>query len=56
MNGLRTIDSPIRIEGEAKRPPRMAPKIGEHTRQVLTSFGYDEREISAMLASGAAAE
>jgi crotonobetainyl-CoA:carnitine CoA-transferase CaiB-like acyl-CoA transferase len=56
MNGLRTIDSPIRIEGEAKRPPRMAPKIGEHTRRVLASFGYDEEEISAMLASGAAAE
>jgi crotonobetainyl-CoA:carnitine CoA-transferase CaiB-like acyl-CoA transferase len=34
---------------------RHAPRLGEHTREVLGEIGYDDDRIEAMLASGAAA-
>jgi crotonobetainyl-CoA:carnitine CoA-transferase CaiB-like acyl-CoA transferase len=37
----------------APRPP--APKLGQHTREVLAEIGYGEAEIEAMFAAGAAA-
>lgn len=52
MDGLRTIDSPIRIDGEPKRAPRRAPDIGEHTRSVLESFGFDNATIDSLAAHG----
>lgn len=53
-NGMRTVDSPISIAGEKKTPPRRAPEIGEHTRDILTSMGIAGAEIDRMIASGAA--
>ena len=52
-NGLRTIDSPIRIEGETKRAPHLAPAHGQHTAAVLATLGYSEADLAAMLAAGA---
>ena len=49
-DGLRTVDSPFHIGGEAKTPPRMAPKIGEHTRALLDELGCSSAEIEALLA------
>ena len=54
-DGLRTVDSPIRMAGEQKRRPHRAPAIGEHSKQVLADFGYDENEIATMIESGAVA-
>jgi alpha-methylacyl-CoA racemase len=34
--------------------PRPAARIGEHTREVLREYGFDEAEISALISSGAA--
>jgi crotonobetainyl-CoA:carnitine CoA-transferase CaiB-like acyl-CoA transferase len=47
---LRTVDSPFQIEGEAKAQPRMAPGIGEHTRQILAELGCSPGEIDALAA------
>ena len=49
--GLRTVDSPFQISGEVKSQPRMAPDIGQHTRQVLAEFGIDAAEIEALAAA-----
>jgi crotonobetainyl-CoA:carnitine CoA-transferase CaiB-like acyl-CoA transferase len=54
--GLKTVDSPLRIDGETKRAPRMAPAIGEHSRQVLASFGFDDAHVDRMIAAGAVGE
>jgi formyl-CoA transferase len=48
--GLRTVDSPFHIAGEAKSPPRMAPGIGEHTRALLDELGCSPAEIEALAA------
>lgn len=37
--GLRTVDSPIRIAGVEKRPPRLAPDVGQHTAAILSELG-----------------
>jgi crotonobetainyl-CoA:carnitine CoA-transferase CaiB-like acyl-CoA transferase len=50
--GLRTVDSPIFIDGISKRQPSMAPTIGEHTRPILKGLGYDDAAIEALLSSG----
>jgi formyl-CoA transferase len=54
--GLRTVDSPIQIEGETKQAPRMAPGVGEHTRRLLSEFGWPAEAIDRLIASGAAGE
>jgi crotonobetainyl-CoA:carnitine CoA-transferase CaiB-like acyl-CoA transferase len=46
--GLRTVDSPFHLDGEAKHPPRMAPGIGQHTRQILEECGLSPDEIDAL--------
>ena len=50
-DGLRTVDSPFQIEGEAKAAPRMAPGIGQHTRALLAEFGCSPAEIEALAAN-----
>jgi formyl-CoA transferase len=48
----RTLATPINLSGETQRVPQRAPKIGEHSREVLAEFGYDAPAIDALLASG----
>ena len=50
---LRTLDSPIRISGEQKSAPRMAPRIGEHTMSILEELGFASADIADMADSGA---
>ena len=49
-----TVNSPVWISGVAKRKPRLAPEVGEHTEEVLRELGFDDEEVAAMLAAGVA--
>lgn len=52
---FRSPAAPARFPGaDVDRRPA-APKLGEHTREVLAEIGYGEAEIEAMFADGAAA-
>jgi crotonobetainyl-CoA:carnitine CoA-transferase CaiB-like acyl-CoA transferase len=53
---VRLVGVPVKMSrtpGDANRAP--GPALGEHTREVLLALGYDEEEIDALIASGAAA-
>ena len=52
--GLKTVQNPIRVEGLEKQKPRLAPGIGQHTRDVLRELGYADAEIAGMIERGAA--
>ena len=45
---LYTVNSPFHIQGEKKINFSRAPKIGEHTRQVLELLGYGESELEKL--------
>jgi crotonobetainyl-CoA:carnitine CoA-transferase CaiB-like acyl-CoA transferase len=47
-----TVNSPIEIGGQEKIRPRHAPKVGEHSEQVLRDAGYGEAEIAALREAG----
>jgi crotonobetainyl-CoA:carnitine CoA-transferase CaiB-like acyl-CoA transferase len=47
--------APVRFPGTPTGPAGPAPKLGEHTRQVLLEAGYAPAAVEALIASGAAA-
>lgn len=50
--GLRTIDSPIHLDGAAKRDATRAPELGEHGREILAKLGYAKERIDALVRDG----
>lgn len=44
--------SPIRIDGVGQAAERAAPRLGEHTSEVLAALGYDEAAGEALRAAG----
>lgn len=45
---LRTVDSPVWLDGVRKVRTRPAPELGEHTDEVLAELGYDAEAIRAL--------
>ena len=49
---VRSIASPITVEGSAPVATRPAPAIGQHTDEVLAELGYDATACAALRARG----
>jgi formyl-CoA transferase len=49
---MLTVSSPFWIDGQEKVAPRHAPRVGEHSDEVLQAAGYDQNEIGKMRAAG----
>lgn len=47
---FRTVDSPMHLEGHPKAAPRPAPRLGEHSREILAGLGLPKSEIDALTA------
>jgi crotonobetainyl-CoA:carnitine CoA-transferase CaiB-like acyl-CoA transferase len=48
LGKVRTVDTPMQIEGHPKTTPMPAPRLGEHTSEVLVELGLMKEEISAL--------
>ena len=46
------IDTPLWVEGTNKCRPVAAPRVGEHTREILTDAGFSETQIDEFAAQG----
>jgi crotonobetainyl-CoA:carnitine CoA-transferase CaiB-like acyl-CoA transferase len=49
---IRTVACPVRCPGATARVG-IAPRLGEHTRELLAGLGYDAAQIDALAAEGA---
>jgi crotonobetainyl-CoA:carnitine CoA-transferase CaiB-like acyl-CoA transferase len=47
-----TVNSPFWVAGQDKVKPRPAPKVGEHSAEVLREAGFADAEIRALRAEG----
>ena len=47
-----TVNSPVFLKDESKRQPIRAPKIGEHSKQILMDLGKTSEEISKLKLNG----
>ena len=52
---LRTVDSPMHMEGHPKVKARPAPRLGEHSREILAELGLPEGEIGGLVKRGVVA-
>jgi crotonobetainyl-CoA:carnitine CoA-transferase CaiB-like acyl-CoA transferase len=48
LGRVRSVDTPLQIEGHPKVTRTPAPRLGEHTRAILAEIGLGEREIDAL--------
>jgi formyl-CoA transferase len=48
FGSMATINSPFEVAGADKIPPTAAPKLGEHSEQVLSQLGYSLEEIKEL--------
>jgi crotonobetainyl-CoA:carnitine CoA-transferase CaiB-like acyl-CoA transferase len=57
MNGVKTQVPvlPIEMDGQRFGTRLDLPRVGEHTRELLTGLGYDDAAIDALIAAGAVA-
>jgi crotonobetainyl-CoA:carnitine CoA-transferase CaiB-like acyl-CoA transferase len=47
--GLRTVDSPIQLDGVTKAAATRPPALGEHGREILKRLGYDDSKIADLV-------
>ena len=52
FGGGPIIDHPLNIDGLARAPLQPPPALGEHSREILTSLGYDGATIDRLVATG----
>jgi crotonobetainyl-CoA:carnitine CoA-transferase CaiB-like acyl-CoA transferase len=50
---MQTIGLPIKMNETPGQVATPAPVFGQHTREVLNEYGYDNQEIAALAAAGA---
>ncbi|MGH8738827.1 MAG: CoA transferase, partial [Burkholderiales bacterium] len=48
LGRVRTVDTPLKIEGHPKVARAPAPRLGEHTRAILAEIGLSEQEIDSL--------
>ena len=48
----KTLGLPVKFSKTPGKVAQAAPILGQHTREVLLEYGYDEAEIAALISAG----
>jgi crotonobetainyl-CoA:carnitine CoA-transferase CaiB-like acyl-CoA transferase len=49
LGRISTVSSPLNLQGVVKEKARIAPEVGEQTREILSSLGYEDAAIEELL-------
>lgn len=49
---IKVIDNPIKLSGTERRTYEMAPRLGQHTDEIMGELGYSTEQISEFEAEG----
>ena len=52
LRDVETIGTPVKFSATASGVRRGAPVLGEHSREVLAEYGYEEQEINRLIQNG----
>jgi len=52
---LKGMAFPVRFSAAPERVPPVAPRLGEHGKEILSALGYDENTIKELIAAGVVA-
>ena len=52
LGAIPTVNNPLNVEGVTKEKPIMAPEVGEHSREILRSLGYEDAAIEELILRG----
>ncbi len=52
LGRIKTVNSPIFMDGEQKAAPKHAPRLGEHSAEVARTLGYSDADINSLVATG----
>jgi len=53
LGRVKTLGAPVKLSATPARVARAAPVLGQHTRDILREYGYDEAQINRLGAEGA---
>ena len=53
LGAVKTLGPPVKLSATPPAIRRGAPRLGEHTREILAEVGYANGEIDALAACGA---
>jgi crotonobetainyl-CoA:carnitine CoA-transferase CaiB-like acyl-CoA transferase len=53
LGPIKSVGIPVKLEGTPGAIRRAPPRLGEHTREVLTELGFTPEEIEALAGAGA---
>jgi formyl-CoA transferase len=55
LGRVRTVNTPFELASHPKVSPEPAPRLGEHTREILAEIGLGEEEVQSMVDRGVVA-
>jgi crotonobetainyl-CoA:carnitine CoA-transferase CaiB-like acyl-CoA transferase len=53
LGPVKTLGAPVKLSATPARVARAAPVLGQHTREIMKEYGYDEATIERLGAEGA---
>ena len=56
IGATHTVSSPLQVVGVSKTKPSRAPRLGEHSTDILQELGFAAPEVASLLSAGAVSQ